>query len=436
MTAVLTTLVSFTASDGYIPTADLIADANGDMFGTTRNGGANGTGTVFEIVNTGSGYASTPTILVSFNGTGGFSQSSLIADQHGDLFGTTRGGNPPTNNGTVFEILNTPSGYASTPTTLASLGFSDPRAGLIADANGDLFGTTFHDVFGGGYGTVFEILNTPSGYASTPTTLVSFNNTDGANPAGSLIADANGDLFGTTYQGGNNNAGTVFEIVKTGSGYASTPTTLVSFNGTDGANPGGSLIADANGNLFGTTNGGTVFEIVHTASGYASTPTTLVNFGVPLFGGLIADANGDLFGTTAGGGDANGDGMVFEIVHTASGYASTPTILISFNYANGSSPGGSLIADAKGDLFGTTELGGAAGGGTVFEITNSGFVIATPTVVADRTGVQVGATVTADAAHGVLSLATDPIAGDTLHVSAVDARPTRLVRPLPRPWVR
>src|ERR1700732_5361339 len=75
----------------------------------------------------------------------------------------------------------------------------------------------------------------------------------GANPYAGLIADANGDLFGTTKAGGTSNLGTVFEIVKTGTTYASAPTTLLSFNGSNGANPYASLTADANGNLYGTT---------------------------------------------------------------------------------------------------------------------------------------------------------------------------------------
>ena len=109
-----------------------------------------------------------------------------------------------------------------------------PKGDLIADSNGDLFGTTSR---GGanGIGTVFEIAKTVAGYASTPTTLVSFNGARRHYPQGGLIADANGDLFGTTRGGGANGDGTVFEIAKTASGYASTPTTLVSFNGADGA---------------------------------------------------------------------------------------------------------------------------------------------------------------------------------------------------------
>src|SRR5207249_4442414 len=117
------------------------------------------------------------------------------------------------------------------------------------------------------------------------------------------------DLFGATFNGGTNNAGTVFEIVKTGGSYASTPTTLVSFIGGHGE-PYAGLIADANGDLFGTTlqggmnNVGTVFEIVNSGGSYASTPTTLVSFNVANgaypYAGLIADANGDLFGTKCG----------------------------------------------------------------------------------------------------------------------------------------
>jgi uncharacterized repeat protein (TIGR03803 family) len=362
MTASLITLVSFNGTNGFFPQASLIADANGDLFGTTFSSGGNGQGLVFEIVNTGTAaapiYASTPTTLVSFNFTNGsFPEGSLLADPNGDLFGTTSGGGD--GHGTVFEIINTGTAaapiYASTPTTLVSFNGIDgygPSGSLITDANRDLFGTTG---LGGanGHGTVFEIVNTGTAaapiYASTPTTLVSFN--DGAQPTGSLMTDANGDLFGTTNLGGANNFGTVFEIVNTGTAaapiYASTPTTLVSFNGSDGAQPYGSLIADANCDLFGTTaygggGYGTVFEIVNTGTAaapiYASTPTTLVSFNLTDGGGptgsLIADANGDLFGTTAYGG-AYDRGTVFEIVNTGTAaapiYASTPTTVITFN---------------------------------------------------------------------------------------------------------
>ena len=286
---------------------------------------------------------------------------------------------------------------------------ANPRGGLIADANGNLFGTTVAggaDGFGDDGGTVFEIAKTTSGYASTATILVSFcpldNCVDGSLPEAGLMGDANGNLFGTTFKGGASGLGTVFEIAKTASGYASTPTVLVSFcalaNCADGSRPEAGLIADANGNLFGTTrfggaNGsGTVFEIAKTASGYASTPTTLVNFcslancadGSFPVAGLFADAKGNLFGTTSSGG-ANDGGTVFEIAKTrkprsnseddrAGGYASIPTILVSFcalaNCADGRTPKSSLMGDARGNLFGTTVAGGANSQGCLTYLTS------------------------------------------------------------------
>jgi uncharacterized repeat protein (TIGR03803 family) len=375
----LNTLATFNGTNGKFPGGNLIADNKGDLFGITQFGGANGLGTVFEITKAGSLVT-----LVSFNGSDGANPvGGLIADAHGNLFGTTEFGGA-SNDGTVFEITKTGSSYASTPTTLVSFNGSDgasPLSSLIFDANGDLLGTT-ESSGANNDGTVFGILNNGSGYASTPTTLVSFNGSDGANPVGGLIADANGNLFGTTLGGGANGLGTVFEITKTGLGYSSTPTTLVSFNGTDGNGPAGSLIFDANGDLLGTTesgganNHGTVFGILNTGSGYASIPTTLVSFngsdGNLPAGSLIMDAQGDLFGTTFLGG-ANNHGTVFEIINSSLGFASTPTTLVDFNFTDGANPVGGLIADNKGDLFGTTEGGGANGLGTVFQITGVGF---------------------------------------------------------------
>ena len=321
---------------------------------------------------------------------------SLVADANGNLFGTAELGGA--GYGTVFEIAKTSSGYASTPTTLVIFDNTNgayPFAGLIIDANGNLFGTTQQ---GGAnaVGTVFEIAKTSTGYASTPTTLFDFDYTNGAGPEGGLIADANGNLFGTTSLGGAYFNGTVFEIAKTSSGYASTPTILVSFDGSNGGNPQAGLIADANGNLFGTTNVGganeygVVFEVAKTSSGYANSPTILFNFdntnGAIPQAGLIADANGNLFGTTSGGG-ANGYGVVFEIAKTSSGYATTPTILFNFDNTNGASPVAGLIIDANGNLFGTTSQGGGGGDGTVFEIVKSSSVYAsTPTTLASFNG--------------------------------------------------
>jgi hypothetical protein len=401
LTATLTTLVNFNGANGANPRGNLIADANGDLFGTTSDGG-----TVFELVKSGSTY----TLKTLVNFTSGLS-GSLTADANGDLFGATL---LPS---TVFELVKSGSTY--TLKTLFTFdggpGF-EPSGSLIVDANGDLFGTArsggvelppftpapafgIGTVLGGAFGfifdaiklslqdgTVFELVKSGSTY--TLKTLVNFNDANGANgahPNGGLIADANGDLFGTTSAGGNLGFGTVFqpglgtafELVKGDSGY--TLKTLVNFNGVNGANPEGSLIADANGDLFGTTSAGgipgsgTVFELVKENTGYFR--KTLVNFngvnGAAPHGSLIADANGDLFGTTSAGG-TDDRGTVFELVKSGSGYAFKT--LVNFTGVNGWAPEDSLIADANGDLFGTTSRGGTGHLGTVFEITNTGFV--------------------------------------------------------------
>jgi hypothetical protein len=415
----LTTIVDFMGVDGASPEGTLMTDAAGDLFGTTVVGGADDKGTVFEIAWTRQGYASAPTILASFAGYDGEQPAGgLIADGAGDIYGTATGGGTH-GYGTAFELVKIGTGFAASPTTLVDFTGSDgadPYGGLIADAAGNLFGTTSGGV-NQSVSTVFEIAKIRRSDAPAPTTLVTFDGSDGRLPTGRLIADAAGDLFGTTDLGGTDDDGVVFEIVKTNGVYANAPTTLVSFTGADGAEPGGGLITDAAGDLFGTTSaggadhGGTVFEIAKTGGGYASAPTVLVSFtgpeGYQPDGSLIADAAGNLFGTTGlgGPGGAN-DGTVFEIAKTEDGYASRPTILVTLNGSNGANPVGSLIADAAGDLLGTT-AGGAHGYGTVFEITHSGYVT--------RQQVSQAAPARADLAHSSAMVAAfvQVIAGAT-----------------------
>jgi uncharacterized repeat protein (TIGR03803 family) len=374
--------VNLNASNGASPTAGLISDANGNLFGTTISGGAHGCGTVFEIAKTAAGYASAATVLDP-NDCG--SSAGLAIDSSRNLFGT-RAQDGAAGCGTVFEIAKTARGYASTATVLATFDFFNgcgAYGGLIVDSSGNLLGMT---EFGGrtGNGNVFEIVKTAGGYANTPTDVYDFSGTDGAYPLSSLIADTNGNLFGTTSQGGafSSYCGTVFEIAKTAAGYASTATVLVNFDYyTSGCESVAALVVDSSGNFFGTTSqggaggNGNVFEIAKTAAGYASAPTILASFhytdGAYPYG-LIIDAKGNLFGTTIYGGEG-GAGTVFEIAKTAAGYASTPTTLTSFD-ANNGNPFGRLMADAKGNLLGTTVQGGTSGNGKVFEIADSGFV--------------------------------------------------------------
>jgi uncharacterized repeat protein (TIGR03803 family) len=342
--------------------------------------------------------AQTFTTLHSFDATDGQDpMRGLVQATNGDLYGTTYGGvhdSGEIDYGTVFKI--TPSGtlttlYTFCPTDENCTDGVNPDGVLILDTNGNLYGTTFA---GGANsaGTVFKI--TPSG---TLTTLYSFCSqsgcTDGANPAGGLVEATNGDLYGTTYGGGANTTclpgvlesgcGTVFKITLSG-----TLTTLYSFCSrsgcTDGSYPTAALIQATNGNLYGTTNlgannqggyGGTVFEI--TPSGkltklYSFCSKTDCADGEVPNGGLVQASNGDFYGTTFyGGGAASPYGTVFKITPTG-----TLTTLHIFDVTDGTNPGGTLIQATDGNLYGTTYQhgtdNGGGGGGTIFKITPSG----------------------------------------------------------------
>ena len=319
-----TTICNFSGASGAFLDGKLFTDADGNLFGAAEGGGQFGKGTIFEIKKTPSGYGSTPITLVSFHGSDGAQpDDGFIADANGNLIGTTQQGGA-SDNGTVFMIAKTASGYASTPITLVSFNGangSQPVINPIMDSKGDLFGTTW----GGGAngcGVIYEIVKAASGYASTPTILANLGGAEGAYLSGSLVMDANGNLFGTTRYGGAYGDGTIFELAKTVGGYASKITTLLTFNGTNGASMAGTLVMDGTGDLFGvTTSGGafghgTVFELQKSAIGYASTTISLVDFsginGSKPMGSLAFDANGNLFGTTSQGG-TTGNGTVFEI---------------------------------------------------------------------------------------------------------------------------
>ena len=333
----VTVLHSFgNGTDGQIPFAvNLIFDAAGNLYGTTQYGGTHGSGTVFEMSPNGAG-GWTETVLHSFgNGTDGKSPlTGLIFDATGNLYGTTSSGGLH-GLGTAYEM--SPNGAGGwTETTLYNFGNGpqdgqSPRSGLIFDGAGNLYGVAKS---GGihALGTAYELSPNGSG-GWTETTLHSFGNgTDGATPLGGLVFDASGNLYGTTFAGGihpcgGNGCGTVFELSpRQGGGY--TEMVLHSFgNGTDGTEPQAGLISDTAGNLYSTTefggihNEGTVFELSPREGG-GWTETVLHSFGrgtdaaTPL-GGLIFDAAGNLYGTTfAGGihcGGAGGCGTVFEI---------------------------------------------------------------------------------------------------------------------------
>jgi uncharacterized repeat protein (TIGR03803 family) len=259
---VLTTLVSFGVSNGIGPRAGLTADSAGNLYGTTAWGGANSLGTVFKLDLT-SGELTT---LVSFDGgNGSVPYSGLTADAAGNLYGTTRFGGM-NDSGTVFK-LDPATGELTTLVSFNGVNGRVSWAGLTTDVDGKLYGTTN---FGGAndFGTVFKI-DTTSGEL---TTLVSFDGDNSRYPYAGLITDAAGNLYGTTHGvgGPNFDRGSVFKI----DAVTGVLTTLVSFpfnaaNG-HGRNPHAGLLADAAGNLYGTTYDsgvdtlGTIFKLSDT----------------------------------------------------------------------------------------------------------------------------------------------------------------------------
>ena len=362
-------------SDGLYPNSRLTSDGAGDFYGTTDEGGLTsrgaelGYGTVFELSPNGSGGWN-ETVLHRFTGGSDGAHpaySYVIFDGVGNLYGTTYYGG--TNGfGVVFELSRT--GTKWTETVLHSFtGRADgayPVSGLIMDGAGNLYGTNFEGIFelspsGGGW-TAEVIYNVSMGYAG-------------------VTMDSAGNLFGAGYT-------TVFKLSPNGGGGWS-PTVIHTFAGApnDGNAAQGTPTLDAAGNLYGTTyqgglkNHGTVYKLSPGINGkwtekilhsFAGSPQD----GDQPWGEIAFDTAGDIYGTTLSGG-AVGIGTVFELaapVGARSHYKEK--ILMSFGaydgangYYEGDYPFGGLIQDSAGNLYGTTYTGGSNGTGVVFQVT-------------------------------------------------------------------
>ncbi|HEV2381129.1 MAG TPA: choice-of-anchor tandem repeat GloVer-containing protein [Terriglobia bacterium] len=370
-------------ADGAFPSGELLLDAAGNLYGTTFDGGdavcfGYYCGTVFKVTKAGEG-----TVLYNFTGgtDGAFPQAGLVADFAGNLYGTTpAGGNTSClllGCGTVFK-LDRAGAETVLHTFTGGTDGASPYSGLVRSAAGDLYGTTS----GGGStscgnsngcGTVFRIDLT-----GKETVAYRFRgSSDGANPEAGLIRDAAGNFYGTTGAGGSQGAGTVFKIGSTGQEQV-----LYSFEGgSDGATPDSGLIRDSAGNLYGTTffggetpcpgGCGTVFKLDTTGK-----ETVLYSFSGPPdgsypSGSLVMDAAGNLYGATSEGGSSTscgegkqGCGTVFKL-----DTAGKETVLHSFTGGtDGAAPTGGLVIDAAGNLYGTASAGGNYNQGVVFGI--------------------------------------------------------------------
>jgi uncharacterized repeat protein (TIGR03803 family) len=326
-------LHAFHGSDGNYTLGGVTLDAAGNLYGATYLGGdlncsfnSKGCGVVFEL-NT----AGKEKVLHKFTGTdglGAMAGGNLIRDSQGTLYGETEwGGDFSCSSegcGTVFKLDKAGKETVLYAFTGSNGDGANPAGNLILDESGNLYGTTLYN--GAGYGTVFKI--DKSGKESVLYSFLGPGAGDGSLPIG-LVEDAAGNLYGATNAGGITGGkcgklagcGIVYKLTKSGK-----ETVLYRFTGPDhgdGQNPTSPLVFDQKGNLYGTT--------------------------------------------TIGGKGVSGSGTVFKVTKTGK-----ETILHAFNGNDGYSPIGPVVFDDAGNLYGTTLDGGSLGYGTVFKLTKGG----------------------------------------------------------------
>jgi len=340
---------------GANPYAGVIRDAAGNLYGTTVNGGTSGQGVVYRL-----DTAGRQTVLYSFAGgaDGSNPYGGVIGNSAGNLYGTTMNGGSA-NAGVVYKLGATGETVLYSFTGGADGG--NPETGVILDPAGNLYGTTATSVYkldAAGHLTVLYSL--------------------GYNPYGSvsgLIRDAAGNLYGTTAYGGTSGQGVVYRLDTAGH-----YTPLYAFTGgADGGYPTGGIIRDTTGNLYGTAAGGTANAGVVYKLDTAGNETVLYSFPGGATGGnpstgVTRDSAGNLYGTAntvgpcAGDGISVGCGVVYKL-DKAGNY----TVLCTFTGgADGGHPETGVIRDSASNLYGTTNLGGAAGAGVVYKLNATG----------------------------------------------------------------
>jgi uncharacterized repeat protein (TIGR03803 family) len=375
--------------DGGVPNANLVFDAQGNLYGTTM-GSSKASSTVFKLTpNLDGTWTETVLYRPQHRQDPTNIRPGVILDSSGNLYGTSlQGGSHGI--GTVYELVNNGDGSWTENTLHSFSGSNDgywPVGGLIFDGVGNLYGTT---VYGGkGNGVVFELSPGQNG-EWTETVIYEFSGADGAYPDhGSLVFDASGNLYGVTAQGGKSGCaiwlpgcGVVFELSPDGNG-TWTETVLYKFSGgNDGANPESTLIFDQSGTLYGTTlNGGSnkdgvifrlipgadnkwKFQVLHQFTGGTD--------GAHPYSGLIAGASGDFYGTTVNGGAGSCGGIGCGTVYQLAGKHCGKWVeqqLFRFKGTPAANPYGELIFDASGNLYGMDSASSTNGFGSVFELT-------------------------------------------------------------------
>jgi uncharacterized repeat protein (TIGR03803 family) len=334
----------------------LTTGTDGNLYGTTVNGGADRFGTVYQL--TASGSVNT---LYSFTGgnDGAYPYAAVVMGSDGNFYGTAEanGGN---DDGEIYQITTS----GSLTPLYGFTGSTDggqPYAALVAGTDGLLYGTAFH---GGanGEGSLYSISTTGSFNA-----IASFSGTaTGIYPYAPLVQGTDGNFYGTATASGTDGSGTVFSVTSGGAFNF-----VHSLNGsTEGATPYAALVAGTDGNFYGTaeaggTNGsGTVFQITTSGSLTPLYSFTGGSDGGNPYAALTDGTDGLLYGTTSAGG-VYGKGTLFSITTTGS-----LTTLYSFTGGNdGADPQGTLLSGSAGNFYGTTVNGGAGGFGSIFQFT-------------------------------------------------------------------
>jgi uncharacterized repeat protein (TIGR03803 family) len=328
-----TVLYSFSGPDGATPTASVILDSAGNVYGTTALGGAFNSGTAFELTPTDRGPW-TETLLHSFgSGTDGYQPSEIAFSSSGDIYGTTQFGGTASagsdNGGTVYRLTFADGAWTETllysfPGDFLGPNGDLPFGGLAIDHAGNLYGVT---QAGGanGHGTVFTLARAADG-SFTERIIHSFHITDGDLPNSTPVFDSAGNLYGTTHFGGNANlcpsegCGTIYELTKNSDGSWS-EILLRELQNQDGSGAVGPVVFDRDGNLYaaaqagGAYSWGTILKLTpRTSAPWAETIvhdfTNNPDGASP--SGILVDSSGSIFGTTGAGGSSQ-LGVIFEI---------------------------------------------------------------------------------------------------------------------------
>lgn len=394
-------IFSFDGDNGRLPDGGLVADARGNLYGTTFDGGASEYGNVFELTPVALGTWR-ETVLYTFNGTdGAFPESTLVLDSDGNIYGTAQAGGAgqcvsgasgSLGCGVVFKLSKNGDTWQETVLYSFQPGVSKgtiPVGGVIFDNAGNLYGTTWApgvlgDMVaskagkspGGSYwgctlpgcgGTVYKLTPTQNGWQETD--IYAFTGgADGAAPLNNLTIDSAGNLYGTTPYGGSGSCqygcGTVFKLSQSNGNW--TETVMHSFAGSDGAAPTGAVVFDQSGNLFsttsmgGTSHQGTVFEL--TPNGQQWNESVLHSFtagndGANPYAGVVLDSHGNLYGTAAAAGQQL-VGTVYRMSQNGGQWGLTVLHTFRRGSNDANSPYGQILFYGRNLLIGTSQGGG------------------------------------------------------------------------------